>query len=150
MATHVVNKKLHVIIEFLCQNVDVYETLVRLRGATVAQFSLADTVLPSIATFDFWGSSLVKNRLFIHFLKTNLKGIFWCKIYVFFSLSLFLIPGRRQLPKLRKFPSVVSRCRLHHAPRFTAIQEVWMLTWTTRGSLLTYNWVHSSLQLQFL
>lgn len=60
LATHVVNKKLHVIIEFLCQNVHVYETLVRLRGATVAQFSLAETVLPSIATFNFWGSSLVK------------------------------------------------------------------------------------------
>lgn len=60
MATHVVNKKLHVIIEFLRQNVDVYETLVRLRGATVAQFSLADTVLPSIATFIFWEGSLVK------------------------------------------------------------------------------------------
>lgn len=72
LATHVVNKKLHVIIEFLCQNVDVYETLVRLRGATVAQFSLAETVLPSVATFNFWGSSLVKNRLF----KINLNDIF--------------------------------------------------------------------------
>ena len=38
--------------------------------------------------------------------------------FTFFSLflSLFFIPGRRQLPKLRKFPSVVSRCRLRALP----------------------------------
>ena len=28
----------------------------------------------------------------------------------------FLIPGRRQLPKLWKFPGVVLRCRLHLSP----------------------------------
>ena len=120
MATHVVNKKLHVIIEFLCQNVDVYETLVRLRGATVAQFSLAETVLSSIATFNFWGSSLVKNRLF----KINLNGIFWCKIYVFFSLSLPLFHSRK---KTTTWATKISQCcvempppscsRLHRHPR---------------------------------
>lgn len=53
---------MHVILQFLCQNVDVYETLVRLRGTTVAEFLLADT--SRIATFNCWESSLVKNRLF--------------------------------------------------------------------------------------
>ena len=52
----------------------------------------------------------------------NWNHIFWCKFFVLFFLFLFcfiflfLIPGRRQLPKLWKFPGIVLRCRLHPSP----------------------------------
>ena len=79
--------------------------------------------LPSIATFYFWGRRRwrIDSIIIIIIFLTDWNDIFWCKIYVvvvvvFCFVFLFLIPGRRQLPKLRKFPGVVSWCRLHPSP----------------------------------
>ena len=58
--------------------------------------------------------------LLVLFFLIDWNHIFWCKIYFAFYVVvvvfLFLIPGRRQLPKLWKFPGVVLRCRLHPSP----------------------------------
>ena len=79
--------------------------------------------LSSIATFYFWSRRRwrIDSIIIIIIFLTDWNDIFWCKIYVvvvvvFCFVFLFLIPGRRQLPKLRKFPGVVSWCRLHPSP----------------------------------
>ena len=74
----------------------------------------------------FLGSSPVKDRqynnndiFFFEQIEMTFSGVKFTLFFFFFLFCfvfLYLIPGRRQLPKLRKFPGVASRCRLHPSP----------------------------------
>ena len=90
---------------------------------TVAQLSLADNFRRQRLFISAVGSSPVKNRQYNHYflffeqIEITFSGVkFTLLFYFYFFVFLYLITGRRQLLKLRKFPGVVLRCRLHPSP----------------------------------